>query len=554
VQAFLGSVKEEALENKSVTVASRAKALAKELASRTASCIDNLRQQLNADRVAGLNSQQTADWLRNVDTGAKSSKNLARRTEGIDFEGNAQASLRELAAACRKKARGGEHDNDNNVSFYSQSGFSECVRAVEELEEQVDSVTLQDWMSVVGGVGIPFQAFTGNFVDCWQFRVAPDDLFVGQFLAEPDLWLTYIQSQSKTASLLCPGRPDKTITGVVVLRDLNQTFYDLYLEKGRALAEMQCSAMMRKVVACVPHDVIAVTTACAWSLLGKPGALSTVEKEVFSSLRSNLEFLIGTAYSQDSFLELWNVLTKNKDVRPFLTGDLNVTNVLKCVAVILRYGKPGVDLRAALRAMFQLEAYQTAGRVFRNENGPAQRAEAFRKLLGIDLVAHATPLAPLFEAEPEAPAHYDQIPDLATLELPNWSVSATPYCHLANVILGGEQAFEAVFGCSASVLATMACAQAIACPSESDRIDTATRKAVIPDALSEAEAVAYLKTLQRDIYKAEYESRLAKKKQEEHRVATERLVAKVLHFSSSLFLLLIFVCFFFSAVQHTHLR
>lgn len=38
-------------------------------------------------------------------------------------------------------------------------------------------------MAVVGGVGIPFEAFTGNYVDCWQFRVDPGNLFVGQWLA-----------------------------------------------------------------------------------------------------------------------------------------------------------------------------------------------------------------------------------------------------------------------------------------------------------------------------------------------------------------------------------
>jgi hypothetical protein len=525
VQGFLGSVKEEALGNTSLTVASRAKALAKTLAARAGSSIDNLRQQLNADRVAGLNAQQTADWLRNADAGAKTSKNLAKRTEGADYEGDSREGIRKLAAAC---AAVPVKEDDTNVSFYSQSGFSECVRTCQDLADQADSLTLQDWMQCTGGVGVPFEAYQGNYVDCWSFRVTPDNLFCGQFLAEPDLWLTYIQSQSKTASLLCPGRPDKTITGVVVLRDLNAPFYDLYMKQGRALAEMQCSAMMRKMVACVPYDVIALNAACAWSLLGKREALTTLEKEVLASLRGNIGHLIGPVYKEEPFAELFATL-KHEDVRPYLTGDLNVTNVLKCVAAILRYGAPGVDLRGALRAMFQLEAYQTALRVFR-EGGPQARKEALTKLLKIDFAAHATPLAPLFEPEPEHPAHYEVIEDLATLELPNWSVSPVPFRHLHALIQGqgGDNvAFEAVFGCSAHVLTVVACAQASACASESERVDTATRKAVIPDCLTTEQAVAYLKTLQRDMYKAEYEGRVAKKRQEEHRVATERLVAQL---------------------------
>ena len=545
VQGFLGSVKEDALENKSVAVASRAKALAKTLASRAGSCIDNLRQQLNADRVAGLNAQQTADWLRNADAGAKTSKNLAKRTEGADYEGDSRQAIRKLATACAAVPLA---DDDTNVSFYSQSGFSECVRSCQDLADQADSLTLQDWMQCTGGVGVPFEAYQGNYVDCWSFRVAPDNLFCGQFLAEPDLWLTYVQAQSKTATLLCPGRPDKTITGVVVLRDLNATFYDLYMKQGRALAEMQvsaervlffsvclnvlftqCSAMMRKMVACVPYDVIALNAACAWSLLGKAQALTSLEKEVLASLRGNMTHLIGPVYKPEPFAELFETL-KRADVRPYLTGDLNVTNILKCVAVILRFAGPGVDLRAALRAMFQLEAYQTALRVFR-EGGPQARKDALAKLLRVDFATHATPLAPLFQPEPEHPAHYETVEDLATMELPAWSVSPVAFCHLHALVSGeagvDNATFEAVFGCSAPVLTVVACAQAMACASESERVDTATRKAVVPDCLTTEQAVAYLKSLQRDIYKAEYEGRVARKRQEEHRVATERLVAQL---------------------------
>lgn len=93
-------------------------------------------------------------------TETKGAKNLARRTEGADVEGDAHAALHALADACAKGLKShasnqkkdvyrflsvprGDADNDNNVSFYSQSGFSECIRAVEELSGQIDSTTLQ---------------------------------------------------------------------------------------------------------------------------------------------------------------------------------------------------------------------------------------------------------------------------------------------------------------------------------------------------------------------------------------------------------------------------
>lgn len=103
----------------------------------------------------------------------------------------------------------------------------------------------------------------------------------------------------------------------------------------------------------------------------------------------------------------------------------------------------------------------------------------------------------------------------------------TPYCHLSSWLLGGDQDAAAVFGLDAPLLQVIATVQAVVCNNEADRVDTEKRTAKLPECLTEAEAVAYLKSLQRDIYKADYESRVAKKKLEEHRVATERLVVQL---------------------------
>ena len=534
VQTFLAKMQTDALmaddggdSRSKAGVAARAKAVAKRLKSATVNSIDLLRQQLNADKVTSLNAQQTADWLRNVNVDTKSSRSLAKRTEGSDFEGDARAAVPKLAAAYGALKLEAVDDDFDNVSFYSQSNFAECLMTSEDLMGVAADLTMGDWMQAIGGVGVPFQADAGNFVDPWQFRIKPSQLFAGQLLAEPDVWLTCVQAGSSTMTLACPGRPNTNISGVIPLRSLNPACYDIYMRQGRVLAEQQASAQMRRVVACVPYDVIALSTAGFWSLCCQGGVLTSLEKTLLSDLRANVVALIGGAYKSAPFKEVYDNMCL-ADPRPFMTGDLGMTNILKAVACLLKFSNPedATKLKAAYRALYYLEAYHMSSRAFRGEDGPALRKQALSALFQIDLNAHATPIQPLFEPEPEAPAHYDELAPEA-LVLPAWVPQTQPYVVLCSLVNEGNVTTEAVFGVSPAVLSIVAAAQSIACSGESDRVDTATRTAHIPDPVSPEDALAYLKTLQRKLYDEDYQTRLAEKRKTEERIRTERLVNKL---------------------------
>ena len=520
VQSFIQSLQHKALEDNNVGVAARAKAVVKSLKGRTTSAIDALRQQLNADRVAGLNSQQAADWLRGVSADTKGGKNLARRVDGSDYEKDSRNAITSLNNALQS-AKDLPGDDQDLVSFYSQSSFPECIRTVEELAIQVDNIGLGDWMQCVGGLGVPFEAFIGNYTDCWTMRIKPDNLFVGQCLAEPDVWLTTIQAGNNTTALQCPGRPDSSITGVICLRSTCPEFYDLYMQKGRALAEMQCSAMMRKAVACIPYDIIALNTAGVWSLFQK-GVLSSLEKQVLNDLVANIKFLIGKAYKEEPFHQLFESLCK-EDPRPYLTGDLNVSNILKCVASILRYADDKTNLKAAFRAMLYLEGYQVASRVYKAADGPAQRKAALNQLLGIDLEKNGTKCKPLFEEEPENPKHYDQV-NLEVLKLPDWIPSFAPFVSMHSFLHNGQGDNADVFGVDHRTFQTLLAVQSLQAEKEPDRVDTEKRVALMPDILDKDKAIEYLRKVQVDIYAADYQARVSAKKAEEEKERTKKQV------------------------------
>lgn len=83
----------------------------------------------------------------------------------------------------------------------------------------------------------------------------------------------------------------------------------------------------------------------------------------------------------------------------------------------------------------------------------------------------------------------------------SWAVPVTPYCHLSSWVLGGAQDAATVFGVDAALLQVVASAQAICCNNEADRVNTAERTSLLPECLTNEEAIAYLKSLQVKFYK-----------------------------------------------------
>jgi hypothetical protein len=138
-----------------------------------------LRQQLNGSKVASLNAQQKADWLRGV-TDNKSGRALARRADGADPESDSRKAITRLNGALNGRAPAGGEDGElNDVSFYSQASALESLEAVKELAPIVEEVGLSDWQQVIGGLG-EFKTFPEFFnstifrgchqTSCWRLR------------------------------------------------------------------------------------------------------------------------------------------------------------------------------------------------------------------------------------------------------------------------------------------------------------------------------------------------------------------------------------------------
>jgi hypothetical protein len=151
------------------------------------------------------------------------------------------------------------------------------------------------------------------------------------------------------------------------------------------------------------------------------------------------------------------------------------------------------------------------------------RNDMLKELLGIDLDAKGTPVQPLFVSEPESPVFCGDIDiDSIHSRLPNWLPDTSAYVGLVSFVQGASVNPPQAFGCSAVIMRVCAGVQAIVCQSESDRIDTKTMTSLVPDCVSAEQLIDYLRSLQIQFYRKDYEAKLSKKKAEEMRIRTEQ--------------------------------
>jgi hypothetical protein len=530
---YFVSIAIDAVEEGDLSLMARTRTIVREINKRQGSIIDRLLQLENKEVVAKLNSQQKANWLNNIkaDKGGRALAKRAQKAQDgeIDYVSQAQTAIRQLAASGIS-----EEPPNKTVSFYSMADNRQStIVAARELVLAIDEISATDVLPCVGLNGVPFEAHPGNYVDPYSMRINRGNIFFGQTLGEYDLWVRRIQGGS--SDFACPGRPRSNITGVIALREIDPETYDLMTSKDvRPLFEMQCSVQIRGALAVVPQDAIALNAAAIWNILdtfAENGNLSTLERSALGSFVGNLHHLVSRCYGIGSFTEIYESL-KNADVRPWLSGDRNISNILKVVvALICIYKRDSINLSAVIRAMFYLEAYQHVKRSFKDADMPDARQNALKKTLGINFSAHATPLRPLFEQEPDNLQHYDGV-DMGALVIPEAVPRNRPFIGLW-AYLNERDHIDTVddiqtFGLSTHNIRAVAAVQSLVCATESERIDTTNRVSLLPDPISEAAAKQYIQTVVRRLYENDYQTRLKSKRNQESQITMERQIEELI--------------------------
>jgi len=556
----------------------RTQRLVMQIKHRQKQVISRIKELGNADLVAGFNAQQQAQFLRqtaNTSTRRRLAKRAQNTDEELDFDGLCRDALIAVTTddSLKQEAKQAEETeaHEEVVSFYSLSGFVDILEACHELAKEAlnDDINAAEVLQIVGGLGIGFSAPHGDFPDPWQFRVT--DVFPQAWLSEADVWLHHMQAvedgvvvvdvdgstnmNAHGLHISPPGQQGKKITGVMPL-DLHPAARTAFRGPLRPIRELQAGLMMRRTLARIPGDVAARDTAVAWCIISQKMVKTNVDEKKMHVLHTSLTELEALTLARvlhnmkkiGGTQELRENMLK-PDPRPWFTGDLDVSNVLKCIAITLRWDAQPLP-PALLRAMFQLDAYHQCRKQFKYhvEGDAVGRKKALCEFLGLNLNKHFTPVKPLFEPEPETIAHYDTY-DKTNVEtwerLPAWIQSAHHFMALQRVCecladhsLASKTKKDGIKTINENFLSAL-CTQkehsvgsafqvehgslflaasyviSLLSTSESARVDKAHRVALMDDPCTRADTRAFLRRVVRDLVVEDYEARLKDKARQE---------------------------------------
>lgn len=398
------------LEGHLNTVFARTRAFSRRVHTSKTSILHRIRTNINDTKVATLNSQQQAEWLREISCN-KSGKALARRTKLITPEGPQYAVEKLLNDVTIVESTPNEER-----SYFSLSNASDTILALQSISSSVKDFENYEILQVTGLVGVPFQAPKYNYIDPFNLRI--DHVVCGTYLGEFDAEFTYGSA--------CPGQSNITISGIIPLLRINPELYKLYTKKTiRTLFETQASISIRGAIAPITHDAVALCSAGAMSILASSKTLSTIQKWTLEALIENVRYLVG----EDETSRVYNP----EEYEALTTTIVKGIAPLKYVTALLRKNNLEKGLSAHIFNLYRNDCFATIKRVIKGNADESK--QALYKLLNIDVITHGTKPQAEFVEEPASISFCkNYIPG----EIPLFVPTPNAYEGLASYIEGEE--------------------------------------------------------------------------------------------------------------------
>ena len=381
-------------------LSSRVIFIKKLIRKRQDSIINQFKQILNDDKINQLNSQQKADYLRNIDN-SKSGKGLAKRAfeEGIDFDSIAREEVKNMAKHINEL---NDIDDSNHLqSFYSISTTLEGIKTVCELskESEFDEIEINDIVKLLNIVGIGVFGIIGNYPDPFQYKIKK--VYSGCYISLSDiLTVEEINNQKIEA----PGIKEEINNVIPIFNDERiHKFLNNYCPK---LLEYISSIGMRRILSEVPCTFEATLLIGNWKMLcDLTKNRSEINVKNFIEVIKNTQFQCGKHYL--NVLKFIENYKKENNLSMYL-NNYGFACMLSPIYELAKNNKVSKEnIQAMLRAIFQFEIYQVIrGLIRKSEDQTKFISESINNLLSIDFDKHGTKLPPLFEKNLN-PVFYD---------------------------------------------------------------------------------------------------------------------------------------------------
>lgn len=458
------------------STAARVLRLKRQIRRRHAGLLGRILELRNRSDVAQLNANQQAAFLRGeLREQSSAARRLAKRADDADPDETAQAVASELASIPALDMANAAADAAADAaasSFYSLETVAESLEGARALAHE--PVTAAELLTVLGGLGVAFEAAVEPLPDPWAVRVRR--VYLGDMLlSEQDRCAaTGDQATGEARDLHFPGLPKPAlVTGVVPLPGL----YDRAPQLA-PLARLHASISLRGLIAPVPHDRLARDAAVAVAASRQVGPTrSTVE-------RRRLADLWGLVRGQARVLADVREHLARPDPRAWLTGDVGIAGPLKPLTALAAQ-LPRPPRPQAVWAVYLLEALALFRRV---DWGDAGTAGALARLLGIELEQQLTPLfeldPPLASVEVDWPGVRERaralewLPDvdrvLDVLAAADPADPADPDSDSSDVTV------DHLGGLARDTLRTRVAIELLVCPTETERVDREARRCRAP--------------------------------------------------------------------------
>jgi len=471
------------------------------------SILNKILELINIDGVQKFNSQQQAQFLREVDETTQSGRRLAKRSNE-----NCEDILAILINGIKNilnKHKEIEHDT-NIRSFLSLSSDVDILNeALNEIKNDLDLFNLEDLLQCFGQIGLCFRAAIGNYPDPWQFKV--DEVY-NCYLGQHDIYI----GANSNKPLKVPGS-DKIITGVDVICYDDINIYVL----ERSVNKIHCSIAMRKTVADIPHDDIALKTAVIYQMIDQV-MNNPLEKSIIDLWYNinTLKLIIGNNkyIFGDEVINSFGL----KNMEAYFTGDLNISSINKIIAIMLVF-KPDVNLRRLARALLSLDSYHNLKYL-----DLEQRSEIINKIFNIDM-ENRTLIKEPFEKEPDVIEFYDKYNQENVISESkqyqnkyNKIINFIKFYHVYKNTISCDHLLEnikkqnitdnKIFGIKPNVpidlFITANTIQAIQCHKLECRVDTINRKMLLASLLTLEDIDMFFKSIISKIFEIDYQRQL----------------------------------------------
>lgn len=469
--------------------------------------INQILQLININGVHKFNSQQQAQFLRQVDETTQSGRRLAKRSNE-----NPDDILTILINGIKKILNDYKEIESNTdiTSFLSLSSNVDILNeALHEIRNDLDLFNLEDLLQCFGQIGLCFRATIGNYPDPWQFKV--DEVY-SCYLGQHDIYIA-----SNADKPLKVPESNNIITGVDVI--CYDEMHNYVLE--RSVNKLHCSIAMRKTVADIPGDDIALKTAVIYQMIDQT-MNEPLEKSV-TDLWFNIQTLkLITGNNKYIFGDqVFNALNlPNMDA--YFTGDLNISSINKIVALLL-ISNLEIDLCKLARSLLSLDCYHNLKYL-----DSEQRSQIINNAFEINMEKRTLAQEP-FEKEPDVIEFYDDYVDNNVISVSKTYenkygkiINFIKFLHsyknadscknLLENIKNQKMTPHQIFGIKDEIPLEWFIAantiQAVQCHKLECRVDTVNRKMLLMPLSKISDIKLYFKFVVSEIFRADYEKQL----------------------------------------------